>query len=132
MGLGRCLSLAGTLQKAERDAGTPGLGQAQPGALPRPATLPAPRRPCTADYISHNAHQGRAGPGPATGAGPPPREAGECCLPEPAIGKGRWEGVVACAVAMSASTGGRGPANLSHQSGPGRIPVPSRGSGRGQ
>lgn len=36
-------------------------------------------------------------------------------------------GVVACAVAMSASAGGRGPANLSHQSGPGRIPMPSRG-----
>lgn len=104
----------------------------RPGLCRDLAPRPTSRRPCTANYISHNAHRGGQGQAQRLEPGLRRQRPASAVFLSRQPGKGPWEGAVACAVAMSVSAGGRGPANLNHQSGPGRTPVTSRGSGRGQ
>lgn len=99
------------------------------------APRPAPecrRRQRAADYSSHNAPRGGQGWAEQLEPGLRHERPAKAVFLGRRPGEGRWEGEVARTVAMSASAGGRGPANLRPQSRSRRAPVLSRGSGRVQ
>lgn len=101
----------------------PDPGQAPPPTLPGSRAPPRPRVPQAAASAGLHFPQctsGRAGLGREAGARPPPREAGEGCLPGPAdpargSGRGRWPAQWPClhpqgAVAPRTCVLGPGPA----------------------
>lgn len=84
------------------------------------------------DYISHNAPRGGQGWAERLEPGLRHERPARAVFLGRLPGEGRWEGAVARTGDMSASAGGRGPANLRPQSRSGRAPMLSRGSGRVQ